>query len=213
MLGKWLAWAEFCYNTSYHNALGTTPFKVVYGRDLPSLLSYELGPSKVATLDQALAERDTLLTERHREVFFSPGDYVWLRLQHYRQLSLTASKNHKLSPKYYGPFQVMDRIGTVAYRLQLPPVARIYNVFHESPLLHTPLPALNEGRVLSTPAQVLQAHHIQDDWEILVQWADADPSDTTWEPVAAFRTLYPYFELEDILFIQEGGDVMDSIAS
>ncbi|XP_068638480.1 uncharacterized protein [Aristolochia californica] len=164
----WLAWAEFCYNnTSYHSALSTTPFKVVYGRDLPQLLLYELGTSKVATLDQALTERDIMLSE-------------------------------------------------------LPPEAKIHNVFHVSqlkafqgdfPLLHTPLPPLHEGRVLSTPAQVLQARRIQGDWEVLVQWADADPSDTTWEPLAASRALYPSFELDDKLFLQEGGDVMDSIAS
>ncbi|XP_068653857.1 uncharacterized protein [Aristolochia californica] len=104
----------------------------------------------------------------------------------------------------------MDLIGTIAYRLQLPPEARIHNVFHVSqlkafqgvsPLLYTPLPPLHEGHVLSTPVQVLLAHRIQGDWEILVQWADVDPSDTTWEPLAAFCTFYPYFELEDKLFL------------
>ncbi|XP_068666477.1 uncharacterized protein [Aristolochia californica] len=145
--------------------------------------------------------------KKHWEVFFSPEDYVWLRLQHYRQLSLIASKLHKLSPKYYGPFQVMDRIGTVAYLLQLLPETRFQlKAFQgDSPLLHTLLPPLHEGCVLSTPAQVLQARFIQGVCEILVQWADADPSDTTWEPLPAFRTLYPYFELEDKLFLQEGG--------
>jgi hypothetical protein len=38
---RWLPWAEFCYNTSLQTALHATPFKVVYGRDPPALLSYE----------------------------------------------------------------------------------------------------------------------------------------------------------------------------
>ncbi|XP_068653843.1 uncharacterized protein [Aristolochia californica] len=147
---RWLAWAEFCYNTSYHSALGTTPFKVVYGRDPPRLLSYEPGSSKVATHDQPLAERDAMLSQvrthlqdaqqamklyydkKHRHVVFSLGDYVWLHLQHYQQLSLTAFKRHKLSPKFYGPFPVLERIGTVAYRLQLPPDAKLHDVFRLS---------------------------------------------------------------------------------
>ncbi|XP_068649568.1 uncharacterized protein [Aristolochia californica] len=125
-----------------------------------------------------------------------------------------ASKSHKLSPKFYGPFQVLDRIGTIAYRLHLPPEAKLHNVFHvsqlkafhgNSPFLNTPLPLLQEGRVLSTPAQVLQARRIQGDWEILAQWAETDPSDTTWEPLASFQVLYPTFKLEDKLFLQEGG--------
>ncbi|XP_068663025.1 uncharacterized protein [Aristolochia californica] len=110
--------------------------------------------------------------KRHHDVIFSSGDYVWLRLQYYQQLSLTASKDHKLSPKFYGPFQVLECIGTVAYRLELPPDARLHDVFHvsqlkafndDSPLLHTPLPPLQEARVLSTPAQVLQTLRVQGD--------------------------------------------------
>lgn len=49
---RWLPWAEFCYNTSYQTALQTTPFRVVYGHDPPSLLSYEPGLSRVMALDK-----------------------------------------------------------------------------------------------------------------------------------------------------------------
>ncbi|XP_068667703.1 uncharacterized protein [Aristolochia californica] len=187
---KWQAWAEFSYNTSYHSALGTTLFKVVYDRDPPRLLSYEPGTSKVATLDQALAERDAMLNEA---TFID-------RLQTSQTL-----------PKIL--WTLLDHIGTVVYHLQLPSEARIHNVFHvsqlqtfqgDSPLLHTPLPLLHEGRVLSTLAQVLQTHRMQSDWEVLMLWTDADPSDTTWETLATFRALYPSFELEDKLFLQEG---------
>ncbi|XP_068645213.1 uncharacterized protein [Aristolochia californica] len=200
----------------------------MYGRDPPRLLSYEPSSSKLATLDQALVEQDTMLSlvctylqdaqqamklyydKHHRHVVFSPRDYVWIRLQHCRQLSLTTSKCHKLSPKFYGPFPLLETIGTVAYHLQLPPDAKLHDDFQvsqlkaftgDSPLLHTPLLLLQEGWVLSTPAQVLQARKIQGDWEILVQWVDTDPMDTTLEPLASFKALYPTFELEDKLFL------------
>ncbi|XP_068644698.1 uncharacterized protein [Aristolochia californica] len=150
--------------------------------------------------------------KKHREVSYSPGDYVCLKLQHYRQLQHFPRRL----------CVVLDQIGHVACYLQLQTEAKIHNVFHvsqlkpfqgDSPLLHTPLPPLHEDRVLSTPFQVLKACHIQGDWEILVQWANANPSDTTWEPLSAFRLLYPSFELEDKLFLREEGDVMDTIAS
>jgi hypothetical protein len=49
---QWLPWAEFCYNSSYHTTLKCSPFKVVYGRDPPALISYQQGASKVAAVDK-----------------------------------------------------------------------------------------------------------------------------------------------------------------
>lgn len=68
---------------------------------------------------------------KRREVIFSVGDWVWLRLHHRSAVGITTSRS-KLSPKFYGPFQITARIGDVAYRLQLPDNAnaKIHNVFH-----------------------------------------------------------------------------------
>lgn len=57
----WLSWAEFCYNTSYHSALKSTPFETVYGRAPPRLLSYLAGNSTVETVDVILQQRDSML--------------------------------------------------------------------------------------------------------------------------------------------------------
>ncbi|XP_068657958.1 uncharacterized protein [Aristolochia californica] len=160
--------------------------------------------------------------KRHRDLSFAPGDYVWLLIQPYRQRSLSATRRHKLSLKFYGPFQVLACIGKLAYRLQLPPDTRIHDVFHvsllkpfhgDSPMLHTPLPPLHNGLALSSPTQVLQARRVHESWELLVQWADAESMADSWEPLEESRARYPNFELEDKHFLQEGGDVMDSIAS
>jgi hypothetical protein len=57
----------------------------------------------------------------HRDVEFAVGDWAWLRLNHRSAVGITTGSNHKLAPRYYGPFQVLERIGSVAYRLLLPP--------------------------------------------------------------------------------------------
>lgn len=131
----WLPWAEFCYNTSYQKALQTTPFRVVYGRDPPSLISYTPGLAQVAALDKQLLQRDTFLAEirerllqaqdhmknahdkSHRDVQFEAGDWVLLRLHHRSAAGITDRANAKLAPKYYGSFQVREGIGPLAYRL------------------------------------------------------------------------------------------------
>ena len=61
------------------------------------------------------------------------GDWVFLQLQPYKQISLKqAEKDNKLSPKYYGPYKVLQKIGTMAYKLELPTSSRVHPVFYVS---------------------------------------------------------------------------------
>ncbi len=70
--------------------------------------------------------------KQHRsEILFEVGDWVFWRLQPYKQMSLKqAKKDNKLSPKYYGPYKVLQNIGTMAYKLELPASSRVHLVFH-----------------------------------------------------------------------------------
>ena len=72
--------------------------------------------------------------DQHRsERSFDVGDWVFLRLQPYKQMSLKqAKKDNKLSPKYYGPYKVLQKIGTMAYKLELHASSRVHPVFHVS---------------------------------------------------------------------------------
>lgn len=91
---------------------------------------------------------------QHRlERKFQEGDEVFLRLQPYKQTSLKDKGFQKLSPKFYEPYQVLQCIGEVAYKLALPPSAKIHPVFHVSCLkkvignhcrIQTSLPELDE---------------------------------------------------------------------
>lgn len=81
--------------------------------------------------------------DKHRyERNFQVNDWVWLKLQPYRQQTLQARVNQKIAPKFYGPFQIIATIGKVAYKRRLPSSTNIHDVFHVSQLksFHGPLP-------------------------------------------------------------------------
>jgi hypothetical protein len=66
------------------------------------------------------------------ERVFQEGDQVFLRLQIYKQTSLKNQGHHKLAPKFHGPYQIIQHIGLVTYKLALPSTSKIHLVFHVS---------------------------------------------------------------------------------
>lgn len=68
--------------------------------------------------------------KKRREVEFGIGEYVFLKLQPYRFLSLTSRPNKKLSPHFYEPYEILERVGQVAYRLKLLETTKIHPIFH-----------------------------------------------------------------------------------
>jgi hypothetical protein len=215
--------------------LKDTPFKVVYGRDPPSLRDYTQGEIRNQAVEQQIIDRDQFLIDvrerllqaaqqykhyyddKHRALSFDVGEWAWLRLQHRPAAFLGAGAKGKLAPKYYGPFKVLAKIDTVAYRLELPPRARIHDVFHVGVLkkYHGPppesppkLPPLFQGRVHPTHVQALRARITRGIQQVLIQWEGQSASAASWEDVIAFCDRYPSFQLEDELFQNGGGDVM-----
>ena len=105
--------------------------------------------------------------QNHSERTFDVGYWVFLWLQTYKQMSLNqAKKDNKVSSKYYGPYKVLQKIGTMAYKLELPTSLRVHPVFHVSFLkkvigenlpVQTILPELDEeGKIMLEPEAVTE---------------------------------------------------------
>jgi len=84
----------------------------------------------IKAIDRMKKMADMHRTKRN----FKEGDWVFLRLQPYRQISVAGRSPHKLSPVFYGPYKVLQKIGQVAHKLDLPIESRIHLVFHVSQL-------------------------------------------------------------------------------
>lgn len=76
------------------------------------------------------AQADTKQSERN----FLSLDWVYLKLQPYVQFSVATTANHKLAFRYFGPFQVEQKVGAVAYKLKLPSTCEIHPIIHVSQL-------------------------------------------------------------------------------
>jgi hypothetical protein len=170
------------------------------------MLPFKPGMARTEAADDLLHTRDDILAEvrqrllqaqqmskkyydaYHREAEFAMGDWVWLCLLHRTTQSLVLRAKRKLGPHYAGPFLVLERVGTLAYHLQLPAGTRIHDVFHvgllkayhdEPPAAPPALPPTSDGRLLSSPAKVLKAQQRRSVWHLLIQWDGLPLEDTT----------------------------------
>ncbi|KAJ8770467.1 hypothetical protein K2173_017958 [Erythroxylum novogranatense] len=129
--GAWdehLPLVEFAYNNSYHSSIQMAPYEALYGRRCTTPICWDEGERKL--VGPELIQLTT-----------SPWKGV-----------MRFGKKGQLSPRYVGPYKILERIGPLAYRLALPPeLSQIHDVFHVSML----------RRYRSDPSHVIQVSEVQ----------------------------------------------------
>nr|GEX19768.1 putative reverse transcriptase domain, ribonuclease H-like domain, aspartic peptidase domain protein [Tanacetum cinerariifolium] len=143
---------EFLYNNNYHTSIKASPFEALYGQKCRSPVCWTevgeaqiLGPELIQeTIEkivqikqrmQAVRDRQNIYDDLKRKLMeFQVGDKVMLKVSPWKGV-VRFGKRGKLNPRYVGPFKVLERIGKVAYKLELPEeLSRVHNTFHMSNL-------------------------------------------------------------------------------
>ena len=201
------------------------PFEALYGRPCRSPVCWaEVGEKHLTSsdlikemTDKVQLIRQRLVTAQDRQknyadnrripLEFSIGDHVLLKVRA-RTGSQRFGQKGKLAPRFIGPFEILERIGNVSYRLALPPqLARVHNVFHVSMLkkyLHDPRHVINWNNIeleeditfLTRPISILDREDRALRNKVIplvkVLWESHGVEGATWEREAKIRSKHPH---------------------
>ncbi|XP_020963322.1 uncharacterized protein LOC110264970 [Arachis ipaensis] len=124
---------EVVNRTVEHNQYA--PHEALYGFPMPTIPGYTPGSTTLRySLQQAQNKMQNQANKHRREKQFEVGQWVLLKIRAYKQRSVTRGKFNKFHQCYYGPYQIVQKVGLVAYRLKLPDACALHPVFHVSVL-------------------------------------------------------------------------------
>ncbi|KAI5408711.1 hypothetical protein KIW84_054516 [Lathyrus oleraceus] len=144
---------------------------------------------------QLLRAQDLIRSQANkhrREVEYEVEDMVFVKIQPYKMKKLAKRLNQKLSPRYYGPYEVIQRIGVVAYKLKFPEGSKVHPVFHASLLIKAVIPVVEpqplpscmneEWQLEPMPEKVISdRRNKQGELEVLVKWKNLPEFENSWE--------------------------------
>nr|GMD91953.1 peroxidase 64 [Ipomoea batatas] len=126
---------------------------------------------------------------KRRELQFSEGDKVLLKLRPHRQSTIHHRINQKLAPRFYGPFTILQKYSAVSYKLALPDTAKVHPIFHVSQLRrvtgnHTAVTDLPKDMAVTEPGfdpqDILKARQQNGVHQVLVKWEGRPEEEATW---------------------------------
>ncbi|GJZ35567.1 putative reverse transcriptase domain-containing protein [Tanacetum coccineum] len=226
--GSWdvhLPLVEFSYNNSYHSSVRCAPFEALSGRKcLSSILwadvgeGHLIGPELVQeTTEKILQIKDILKAARDRQksyaderrklLEFSVGDYVLLKVSHWKGV-VRFGKKGKLAPRFVEPFEIFEKVGPVAYRLDFPEELNgVHDTFHVSnlkkcladPTLKVPLDEIQVNAKLNfieEPVEILEREFKKLKRSsiaiVKVRWNSKRGPKFTWEREDQMKLKYPH---------------------
>ncbi|GJS62305.1 putative reverse transcriptase domain-containing protein [Tanacetum coccineum] len=232
--GSWdthLPLVEFSYNNSYHTSIKCAPFEALYGRKCRSPVIWtEVGESQLIgpeivqeTTEKIVQIKERLKTARSRQksyadkrrkpLEFQVGDRVLLKVSPWKGV-VRFGKKGKLAPRYVGPFEIVECVGPVAYRLKLPQeLSCVHDTFHVSnlkkclaePDVQVPLDEIEIDenlRFVEEPLEIverdvkkLKRRRIP---LVKVRWNSRQGAEYTWEREDQFRIKYPHLFSEPV---------------
>jgi hypothetical protein len=210
---EFLASAEFAMNNQWQESVRETPFMLNFGQH-PRVPLTVPGPFKVPVAQHwhgrmhdtlKLAKAALLAAQNHqaaytqnkrRDVSYDVGDYVLLNSKNIK-LRMPPSGSRKMMPRSIGPFKIIQKVGAVAYKLELPEnMKRVHPVFHVSLLRkwnvprrsQPPPPTIEiEGETLWLFDRILDHRGHKRNREYLVKWKDFGHEHNSWEPAKSFE--------------------------
>ena len=205
---KRLAYFRFCGNPFQRFELREARIKKQENlRFSRPCLDYKLSENKqgqemVELLQQRLLRSQQRMKaswqEQNRKIFVV-GDKFWLKLQLYVHTSVAKHANHKLSFRYFGPFEFESKIGSVAYKLKMPTLSNIHLVFHVSLLKKVIGDITLTTHVLPPKASCISTEVPEIVWDqrlktknkrvvsqLLIKWRDWLAEMATWEDEDTF---------------------------
>ncbi|KAI5356472.1 hypothetical protein L3X38_009368 [Prunus dulcis] len=217
---------EFAYNNSYQASIRMSPFDALYGKQCRTPFYWdEVGEHRLEVADDvertkehvkiirerlkmAQDRQKSYTDNRRKDLQFEVGDWVFLKLSPWKGV-VRFRRRGKLSPRYIRPYEIVERVGPVAYRLVLPSdLSRLHDVFHVSMLrkyISDPSHVLEEQpielqedltyaeqpvQILDRKMQVLRSREIP---LVKVLWRSHTVEEATWEPEDQMREQYPNF--------------------
>ncbi|GJT45016.1 putative reverse transcriptase domain-containing protein [Tanacetum coccineum] len=205
--GSWdvhLPLVEFSYNNSYHSSVRCAPFEALYGRKCRSLIMWaEIKDRLKAARDRQKSYAD----KRRKPLEFSVGDYVLLKVSPWKGV-VRFGKKGKLAPRFVRPFEIIEKVGPVAYRLDFPEeLDGVHDTFHVSnlkkcladPTLQVPLDEIQVDAKLNfmeEPVEILEREFKKLKRSriaiVKVRWNSKRGPEFTWEREDQMKLKYPH---------------------